>query len=313
MTVRDRLVDSAYAAGWAAIKAVPHRVAATGFRLGADLGYRRQGPGVRRLASNLRRVVPAASEAELAALTRQAYRSYARFWLETFRLPVMGRTDVASRVEVEGVEHVRAGLALGRGVVIGLPHLGNYDACTVWMVENGLPFTTVAERLEPESLFHRFLAYRESLGMEVLPLQRGEKPPSEVLTARLQAGRLVCLVADRDLSASGVPVTFFGEPTRMPAGPSFLAAMTGAVLVPAAMWFTDTGWHLRFHPPIPLDGEGRLRERVSRATQALADHFAEDIAAHPQDWHMLQRMWPDQPPAPAAARPESELTVAPES
>jgi len=290
-SAKDRVVDLGYAVGWGLIKALPYRLTAAGFRAGADLAYRRGGKGVRRLSANLRRVVPAATEAELAALTRRAVRSYARYWLETFRLPVMDKYAVAAQVKVTGQAGLKEAVGLGRGVVIALPHMGNYDVAGIWMVQNGMPFTTVAEKLKPDSLFRRFAAYRESLGMEVLALDRGEKAPAETLAKRLRAGGIVCLVADRDLTESGVQVEFFGEAAKMPAGPAFLAATTGAALIPLRLHYEGAGWVMHFYPVLAVDEGARLRDRVTAATQRLADTFAADIAAYPHDWHMLQRMW----------------------
>jgi phosphatidylinositol dimannoside acyltransferase len=115
----------------------------------------------------------------------------------------------------------------------------------------------------------------------------------------------VCLVADRDLSHNGIQVQFFGEPTRMPAGPALLAATTGAALLPVSLWFTDDGWGQRINAPIQLP-DGRLRERVAAGTQAIADVFAHDIAEHPTDWHMLQRLWLADLPPRAAPVPATE-------
>ena len=127
--------------------------------------------------------------------------------------------------------------------------------------------------------------------MEVLPLTGGERSPSEALADRLRAGGVVCLLGDRDLTRHGIDVRFFGQTARMPAGPALLAATTGAALLPVGLWFTPDGWGVRVHPPLPVAAAGRLRDRVSSATQALADVFATEVAAHPEDWHMLQRLW----------------------
>ncbi len=290
--MRGRLLDLAYAAGWWAVKILPGRVAARGFRAAADIAFRRRGPGVRQLAVNLRRVVgPDVDEASHDDLLHRAVRSYARYWLETFRLPVMDQAAVAARTSIARLDLFEAARAEGRGVILALPHIGNWDVSGVWLVQHDVPFTTVAERLRPESLYQRFLDYREGLGMEVLPLEGGERSPAEVLADRLRAHGVVCLLADRDLSAAGVPVTFFGEATRMPAGPALLAARTGAALIPVGQWFDGDDWRVAFHPRIPVDEGLRLRDRVAVATQHLAEAFERDIAAHPQDWHMLQRLW----------------------
>jgi KDO2-lipid IV(A) lauroyltransferase len=272
------------------------------FRRAADAAAVRNGGGTRQLRANLRRVVgPGPSEREMDALVGAALRSYARYWLETFRLPTMDLAAVADDAErhMTGREHLAAGLDRGKGVVLALPHSGNWDVAGVWLVNRHGPFTTVAERLNPASLFDRFVAYRESLGMEVLALTGGQRPPADVLAERLRAGRSVCLVADRDLSRNGIEVRFFGEPTRMPGGPALLAATTGAALLPVGLWFTDGGWGQRIHPAVELP-DGSLREKVAAGTQLVADAFAHDIAEHPADWHMLQRLWlADLPPRPS--------------
>ncbi|MGH3948876.1 MAG: phosphatidylinositol mannoside acyltransferase, partial [Pseudonocardiaceae bacterium] len=216
--------------------------------------------------------------------------SYARYWQESFRLPAMDLDEMYQRVDprVEGVENLTAALRAGNGAVLALPHSGNWDIAGVWLVRHAGQLSTVAERLKPESLYRRFVEYRESLGFEILPLTGGESPYA-MLAVRLRDNRVVCLLADRDLTASGVPVTFFGEQTRMPAGPAKLAASTGAALLPVGLWFTDGGWGVRIHPRIRVNGP----EEVAPATQVLADVFAGDIAAHPADWHMLQKLWLD--------------------
>jgi phosphatidylinositol dimannoside acyltransferase len=303
--VKERLTDLGYAAGWGAVKALPDGAARRLFRFGADLAVRRKGKGVRQLEANLRRVVGGDVPPQLL---RDAMRSYARYWLETFRLPVMDKRMIQETVErhTTGAEHLEKGLAEGRGVIVSLPHSGNWDIAAAWLVGRGMPFTTVVERLKPESLYRRFMAYRESIGMEVVPLTGGERPASEVLADRLRAGGLVCLVGDRDLSRSGVPVTFFGEPATMPPGPALLAIRTGAALLPTYVSFAGGTWTQHIHAPVRIVTEGRLRDRVAAATQAVADVFEAEIAQHPADWHMLQRLWlADLDPARAPERERS--------
>lgn len=290
--MKQRLLTWAYTAGWALVRAVPERVAAAAFRMAADVAWRRDGRGARRLAANLRRVVgPEMAEVEFRLLVRDGIRSYARYWLEVFRLPVISAERIVSgaRTVNEGV--LRAAYAAGAGVVVALPHTGNWDHAGAWAVLRGMPLTTVAERLEPAALFDRFVAYRESLGMEVLALTGGPRPPFEVLADRLRAGGLVCLLGDRDLSKHGIEVSFFGHPARMPAGPSLLALRTGAPLLPTTLWYDGRDWGIRIHDPVVVPGTGKVGEKVVEMTQQLADAFALGIAEHPRDWHMLQRLW----------------------
>ncbi len=287
----ERATGLGYTLGWQAIRAVPEPAAAWAFGQAADLAVRRGGGSSRQLKANLERVTGGRlSESELDELVRAGMRSYARYWLETFRLPSMDIAATLARAETTGFEHVRAGSEAGNGVIVALPHSGNWDVAGLWLVQQGFPFTTVAERLKPASLFDAFVAYRESLGMRVLPLTGGDRPPMTVLAERLRANEVICLVAERDLSRHGVEVEFFGEPTRMPAGPALLAATTGATLLPVHLHYQGDGWAQWIGAPVEL-GEGRLREKVQRGTQALATVFAERIAAYPADWHMLQPLW----------------------
>jgi phosphatidylinositol dimannoside acyltransferase len=303
VTVRDRAVDAGFAAGWAAVRALPQPVATAGFAAFGELAGRRDTPGVRRLRANLARV--AGPGVDLDRLVRQATRSYARYWRETFRLSRITPQTVRDNTEVLGGDVLDKALTSGRGVVLALPHCGNWEAAGVWLLERGAPFSTVAERLKPESLYERFVAYREGLGMEVLPLTGGDRPPSDVLKERLRAGRVVCLLGDRDLTRRGIDVDFFGATARMPAGPALLAATTGAALLPIGLWFTRDGWGIRIHPEVPVAGTGRLRDTVSAATQEVAHCFAADIALRPYDWHMFQRLWLDDLPARPADPAES--------
>jgi KDO2-lipid IV(A) lauroyltransferase len=286
----NRLVDLGFGAGWGLVRRLPAGLAGSLFRAGADFSSRRPGPGVLQLRRNLARVVPKAGEDELDQLVRDGVRSYARYWCEAFRLPSMDLPALYRRVnpDVAGQEYLDAALAEGNGAVLALSHSANFDVAGAWLAQRQGGFTTVAERLRPESLYRRFVAYREALGFEIVPLTGGERHPLVVLSQRLRANKVVCLISDRDLTSAGLPVTFFGEETRMPGGPALLAARTGAALLPVGSWFTDDGgWTFRIHPPIMVAG----KPGVGAATQAMADVFAGDIASAPADWHMMQKLW----------------------
>ena len=249
MALSERLNDLAYAAGWRVVRLLPERVASQVFDTVADVATRRDGKGVRRLRSNLARVVPAGTD--LDALTRDAMRSYARYWMEVFRLPDMPLERRLTGFHLEDERVLRDAYAAGAGVILALPHMGNWEVAGAWLAGTGIPFTTVAERL--------------------------------------LAGGCLCLLADRDLSARGVPVRFFGGQARMAAGPAALALRTGAVLLPTTLWFDGMNWRGRIHPRIaPTD--------VATMTQQMADAFAESISLYPADWHMLQRVWRDDEP-----------------
>ncbi len=282
----SRIADWGYAAGWRAVRALPEFAARNVFDAGAL--YASRGGGPDQLRKNLARVTGVAAHEVPDSLMRASLTSYARYWREAFRLPAMDHRALGRQLAdtVAGQEHLQAALADGRGVVNALPHSGNWDMAGVWMAQTYGTFTTVAERLKPESLYRRFIEYRESLGFEVIPLSGGEQPPFLLLTERLKDNRAVCLMAERDLSRTGVQVDFFGEPTRMPAGPAKLAITTGAALLPVHCWYDGDDCRVEFFAPLDCSSDD-----VGAVTQSLADVFARNIAEHPADWHMLQPQW----------------------
>ena len=281
-----QVTDLGYAAGWRVVRAMPEFFARNAFDVGAYFAARNGGPT--QLRKNLARVIGVTPDRVPDGLIRASLASYARYWREAFRLPSMDLEKQGELLDPHfgGQEHIAAALDGGRGAILALPHSGNWDMAGVWLVWKHGTFTTVNERLKPESLYNRFIAYRESLGFEMLPLTGGERSPFEVLAERLRDNRVVCLMADRDLSRNGVEVDFFGEPTRMPAGSAKLAIETGADLLVVHSWYTAHGWEFSTNAPLDTSSGD-----VAAITQKLADYFARNIAAHPADWHMMQPQW----------------------
>jgi lauroyl/myristoyl acyltransferase len=291
--LRDRITDAGYGLGWSLVCRLPESWSRRAFDFAGEIAWRRQGPGVQVLEGNLRRVLgPGASGAELRALSRESMRSYARYWLEVFRLPVIPVQRLISEMhEVGHVDKAFEYLAAGRGVVFALPHMGNWDQAGAWIIARGAgSFTTVAERVQPESVYDRFVAFREGLGMEVLPASGGASRFG-ILAQRLRAGRVVCLPCDRDVTGAGIEVEFFGEKARMMGGPAALAVQTGAALMPATLWFEGGQWGVHIYDEIPVPAAGDRKQKVAAMTQQIARVFEAGIREHPADWHMLQRVF----------------------
>jgi phosphatidylinositol dimannoside acyltransferase len=292
MTLAERAVSAAYRIGWLVVQRIPEPTARWVFEQVADVSWRLNGPGVQQLEANLRRVEPDATSTRLRELSRAGMRSYLRYWVEAFRLPATPRERIMSGMRVTGeMGLATAQLQAGRGVIFALPHMGNVDVGAAWLATRGAGrICVVAERLRPESLFKQFMAYRESLGLEVIP-HSGGPSPFGVMARRLRTGQMVCIVADRDLSTGGVEVSLFGENARVGAGPAALAVHTGAALMPVTMWFEGRGWRAHVHPEIPLPADGTRAQKAAHMTQHLATVWQGAIADHPQDWHMLQKVF----------------------
>jgi phosphatidylinositol dimannoside acyltransferase len=288
----------AYLGGWRVVRTLPEAAAYALFALAAEVAWRRRGTRVARLEANLARVRPDLDHAGLRRLSRAGVQSYARYWCDAFRLPTWSRQRLLGTVRATGDEPVRAELAAGRGVVMALAHQGNWDHAGAWSALALAPVTTVAERLEPEEVFSAFLGFRERLGMTILPLEGGP-PVFPALVRALRRGAFVPLLADRDLTSSGVPVTLFGEEARMAAGPATLALTAGVALFPVTIRYERLpagglarwGQVVHFHPRVDVPAEGDRTSRVAAMTQACADALGAGIAEHPQDWHMLHRVF----------------------
>jgi lauroyl/myristoyl acyltransferase len=311
----ERLTGVAYQLGWKVICRLPESWSRWVFTEVADIAWRRQGPKVQVLEANLVRVLryrqnqgyrqdqagpqnadPQDSAAvdgqELRRLSRAVLRSYSRYWLEVFRLPVIPIDRIVSGMHFYGPnkETIFAMLKAGRGVIVALPHMGNFEQAGAWVIAEGAgTFTTIQERLKPESVYESFVRFRETLGFEVLPLTGGARPFG-ILAQRLRAGGLVCLVSDRDLKETGVEVEFFGEKARI-AAIAGLALHTGAALMPTATWFEGDDWAATIYDEIPVPETGTRAQKVAAMSQQLAHKFEQAISEHPQDWHMLQRVF----------------------
>ncbi len=284
-----RMTAATYFTGWWVVRTLPEAVAYKFFKGIADFVLRGNGKSVQRLRMNLSRTQPHLEPAALEKLTQEAMRSYMRYWCDTFRIQSWSKERILSSVTVSNGNLLIDRIESGDGVVVALPHSGNWDLAGAYFCALGIPLVTVAERLKPEALFQRFLEHRTRMGFEVLAL---DNRSFATLMKRAREKRLIALVADRDLSRSGIDVSFFGAPARMPAGPALLAVKTGIPLIVAHVSYTPHGIHIDFHD-VPVPSEGSEDERIAKIVQRCAELFEEGIKEHPEDWHMLQRIWID--------------------
>jgi KDO2-lipid IV(A) lauroyltransferase len=301
---------------------LPKRTAYYAYRAGAEIARRVPEP----IGAPLARGVAQAAPAFLAARRRQVERnlrrvhgpgfggpalhrevtatfeSYGRYFYELFRLADESPEWIEAHFRCSGMEHIEAAVADGRGVVLALPHLGNWDMAGAWLALQGYTVTVVAEPVDPPELFEWFVETRARLGMRVVALS--PSAGTEVLRA-VANNEVVCLLCDRDLTGDGFEVDFFGERTTLPGGPAMVALRGGAPLLPAGCYFRPDGHHeTRILAPVPVAREGRIRSDLTRITQDLAYRFEELIRAEPTHWHLLQPNWPsDRAPAPDQAAP----------
>jgi len=292
----DRATLAGYRAGWFLVRRMSGRLAYGSFDLIADVAWRRRGKGVERMRSNYATVRPELNPAELDALVRAGMRSYLRYWCDAFRLPDRSIEELVEGVRAVGDDAVRAHLQSGRSAVVFLGHMGNWDFGGAWSTTQLAPVTTVAERLKPEELFDEFLAFRERLGMRIIPLTGGGNVFRELTTA-CRSGALVALLADRDLTKGGIEVDFCGQRARMAVGPAALAVNTGAALFPCIVHYEPHpqghGWRtvVTFHDAVAVPAEGTSRHKVQAMTQACADVLSQAVREHTHDWHMMQRVF----------------------
>lgn len=287
--MKDRITLIAYLLGWWIVRTLPEKTAYSFFYSIGEIAHRRNGKSIQRLRGNLHHVKPDLAEIELETLVARSMSSYMRYWCDTFRIQNWSTERVRKTVTTTNDHLLLDPMKDGRGVVVALPHSGNWDHAGAYFCSLGVPLVTVAERLKPEALFQKFLRHRESMGFEVLSL---DSRSFVTLVKRAKEKRLIALVADRDLSHSGIDVSFFGSNARMPSGPALLAVKTEIPLIVAHVSYTQIGIHIDFQE-VPVPTGGAEAARIQETVQMMADLFALGIAKHPQDWHMLQRIWVD--------------------
>jgi KDO2-lipid IV(A) lauroyltransferase len=229
------------------------------------------------------------SDPIVRASARDAFASYARYWFDSFRFPGLSHEWVASRFEVVGEHHLWRALEGGRGAIVALPHVGNWDAAGPWLVAGGRSVVAVAEQLRPARLYDLFVRNRTASGIEVLGL--GEAKIGRALASKLAEGRIVALVADRDLGGHGVEVVMFGGRRRLPMGPALLSVTTGAPLLVTPVFQTERGWRCVMSAPIMIEPTGDRRLDVTALTRRMAGEFERAISSAPSDWHMFQPAW----------------------
>ena len=280
-----------YLFAWKVIGVLPEKSAYKLANVISDRVYSKNGKGVKRLRSNYRRVMPNISERQLDELTKDGMRSYLRYWFDTFRLNKWSKARIIETTFVVRENLLRDPIATKEGCIIALPHAGNWDHAAAYFCSTGITLTAVVEKLKPEAIFKKFLAYRQSIGIEAISHKEKTIP---ILMERLNQGKLIALVADRDMSRNGIEVNFLGGIAKMPAGPAILALKTGAPLVTAYIRYLEKGIEITFDETIKLPVAGSEEEQIKIVTQSMADNFAKRIKDSPVDWHMLQRIWVDE-------------------
>ena len=280
-----------YLFAWKVIGILPEKTAYQLANYVSDQILRKNGKGIQRLRINYKRVVPSISNSALEALTKEGMRSYLRYWFDTFRLNKWSKSRIIETTFVVRENLLRDPIETKKGCIIALPHAGNWDHAAAYFCSTGIPITAVVERLKPEAIFKKFLAYRQSIGIEAISHREKTIP---ILMERLNQGKLVALVADRDMSRNGIEVNFLGGIAKMPAGPAILAIKSGSPLVTAYIRYLDEGIEITFDETIQLPISGSEEEQIRIITQSMADNFAKRIQDSPVDWHMLQRIWVDE-------------------
>jgi len=286
--LKDSVTAQLYLIGWRIVQVLPEKSA---YRLFEKLGkifYSRGGKAVKRFRSNLQVVLPSAKADELEEIVIKGISSYFRYWCDTFRFPGWSNQKILDSVTATNENLLKDPVAAGTGVIVALPHSGNWDHAGAYFCAQGIPLVSVAERVKPEKLFQKFLTYRQAMGMEILALDSNTLP---TLSNRLNEGKLIALVADRDFSKNGVEVDFFGKKAKMPIGPALLSLRTGAPLITAQVSYNPNGIQIDFLGPLNPRIQGTLEDRAKDLVQQCADNFAMGISKNPEDWHMLQRIW----------------------
>lgn len=288
------LIDYLYGLAWFLVKRLPNKITIKVFKKIADYSYRKDIKGVQQLRANLSFMLKLNSNSiELENLVKEGMRTYLRYWQEAFRLPKWDKTYLEKNIRIKGRINLDAAQKSGKPVVTAVAHMGNWDAAGFWYTSNFGPLTTVAERLKPESLFNRFVKFRNSFGIEIIPTT-GETDIFMKLVRRAKEGRMIALVADRDISKNGIEINYGDSNTTFPVGPAAIVTTVDGLILPMSSYYDfDEKLTFEFFPALSPNKSWSKEQNVLNLTQDLAKIFESEIKKHPKDWHLLQRVWKD--------------------
>lgn len=259
------------------------------------------------LNSNLSHVAGELPPRRLRALVRANARNLGRSWVDVLRMT--RPSSCARRLDLDGLDHLTAALARGRGVVMVATHIGPWDAGLVAFNADAGRIAVLAEVVRPHRLFEHLRNGRARLGVTVIPLDVAAMREADPDTARrigagalrqvfgeLKANGTVAIAIDRDLAGTGVPLPFFGQPTPIPLGVVDIAMRCNAALVPA--WSARHGGRLCLHamPEIAYDVAAPRDVEVRRVARTALAAFEPVIRQNADQWHVLEPIWPPPPP-----------------
>ncbi len=290
-------IDWAYGLSWFLVKRLPDRLTYLIFQKIADYSYKKDIKGVQQLRANLSFMLKLEpTSIDLEKLVKEGMRSYLRYWQETFRLPTWNKKYLEKNIRIKGKINLDAAQKSGKPLVTAVAHMGNWDAAGFWYTSNFGELTTVAERLKPESLFNKFVKFRNSFGIEIIPTS-GETDIFMKLIRRAREGRMIALVADRDISKNGVEINYGNSKTTFPVGPAAIVTAIDGLIIPMSSYYDfDNKLTFEFFPLLSPDHNKSKKANVLNLTQKLANIFESEIKKHPKDWHLLQRVWSDVKP-----------------
>ena len=241
-----------------------------------------------------RRVSPELNLLQMQRRVNDAFQSYLRYYLETFRIPSLSASEIDAGFSTEGYAYIEDALKLGSGAILAMPHVGGWEWAGRWLAQRGLQVSAVVEVLESKEAYETFLSLRRGLGVNVIPL---DEHAGVAVQDALRANHVVVLMSDRDIQRNGVEVEFFGERTTVPAGPAFFSLRVGAPIIPAAAYFTRRvdGHHAVVRPPIAFERTGTLRDDMQRLSQLMVAELETLIRRAPEQWHLFSPNWPSDP------------------
>ena len=220
---------------------------------------------------------------EAAHIARRAFQNYGRMLADFVLLGSLTPEELMRQVSFEGLEHVDAALAQGRGAIMAVPHMGSWDMAGSWAAAKGYPVSAVTERF-PGSLNDAVVETRQRFGLNVIMLGR---PAVRAITDAVRSNGVVALLCDLE-QGPGVDVRFFGRQAVVPGGPAAIAMKTGAALIPSYVYsVAPSRYHVHLDPPMSWPAS----ETKESLMQRVVARFEDFIKEHPEQWYAFRPMF----------------------
>ena len=226
------------------------------------------------------------------AIADGMYTHLGKVIMEVFWFARRGTNTLDSRFTIVGVENFEKAVALDKGILVLMGHIGNWELMAYPEFLQTYEINAVVKSLRNEKVDQYWVGVRNRLGLNQLPAKNSLRACLRILRNKGLVGQIL----DQNMKQiNGVFVDFFGLQACTSPGLAVLASHTRAPVVPLIMVRKENDCHEIQILPHVLPPEDREEEAIREKTQEYTHILEQAIRNHPEQWIWLHRRWRTQP------------------